>query len=294
MLSNLVKQYYVAADPKDNQPVVINSNERMSECMQEHAREQARKQAEERAGMMGDGDGFREGLTPVALDEEGNTVVSDAENPEATSQTIISGPTYEEIIAKAQEEAQTIVADARKQADQILLDADQNAKLVFEEQKQAGYLAGEEQSREEAQQIRQDLERQYANKGQSLQEEYDKKSAAMEADIVDAIIQVFDRVFHIQFEDQRAILLHLVQNTMQDIQGEKHFKIHACADNIAFFETKLPALREKVGSDVELELVYDASLSQEGCRIETESGVFDCGIDTELSNIYKEIRSLCG
>jgi flagellar biosynthesis/type III secretory pathway protein FliH len=29
------------------------------------------------------------------------------------------------------------------------------------------------------------------------------------------------------------------------------------------------------------------------CRIETEFGVFDCGLDTELKNLYKDIRSLC-
>ena len=76
--------------------------------------------------------------------------------------------------------------------------------------------------------------------------------------------------------------------------SEKHFKIFSASENLPFLEENLPALREKLGSDVEVELMYDAALSSDGCRIETEYGVFDCGIDTELANIYKDIRSLCG
>ena len=47
------------------------------------------------------------------------------------------------------------------------------------------------------------------------------------------------------------------------------------------------------GNDVDIEVVNDMTLGAEDCIIETESGVFNCGIDMELSNLEKDIRSLC-
>lgn len=295
MLSNLVKQFYVTTDPDNSGPMIINSNDRVAACMKSYEEEQARlqeaKMAEESAG---DAE-FREGLILETVDGE---VYRGEGNPEGESSPVqaaaLDGPTYDEIVAKANEEAERILGEARMKADQIMNEANQNGKIVFEEQKQAGYQAGEAQVQEELETARRELEAQFAKQSQQLQQDYQIRLGQMESDIIDAIIQVFDHVFHIQFEDRREILLYLVNNTIQNISSGKHFKIFSASENLPFLEENLPALREKLGSNVEVELMYDAALSSDGCRIETEYGVFDCGIDTELANIYKDIRSLCG
>lgn len=46
-------------------------------------------------------------------------------------------------------------------------------------------------------------------------------------------------------------------------------------------------------NDIDIEVVNDANLDTSGCFIETSFGVFDCGIDMELNNLVKDIRSLC-
>ena len=55
----------------------------------------------------------------------------------------------------------------------------------------------------------------------------------------------------------------------------------------------LDEIQERIGNDIDIEVVNDANLDTSGCFIETSFGVFDCGIDMELNNLVKDIRSLC-
>ena len=48
----------------------------------------------------------------------------------------------------------------------------------------------------------------------------------MEKDIVDAVIQVFDKVFKIQFEEKRELLLQLVNGALLDIDPGDKIRIH--------------------------------------------------------------------
>ena len=57
-------------------------------------------------------------------------------------------------------------------------------------------------------------------------------------------------------------------------------------------EQSLDELQELTGQGVSIEFVHDNKLSDGQCQIETAFGVFDCSVDTELSNLMKDIRSL--
>lgn len=50
--------------------------------------------------------------------------------------------------------------------------------------------------------------------------------------------------------------------------------------------------KDIVGKDVAIEFVKDNKLSDGQCKIETPYGVVDCGVDTQLSALLKDIRSL--
>ncbi|MBQ8625760.1 MAG: flagellar biosynthesis/type III secretory pathway protein [Agathobacter sp.] len=126
-----------------------------------------------------------------------------------------------------------------------------------------------------------------------LKSEHDVKMETMESDIVDAIITVFNRVFDIQFDDKKQILLYLINNTLMNVEVGKEFHIRVSSANYKFIESHIGDIKEKIGNDVNIEIVNDMSLGAEDCIIETESGVFNCGIDMELANLEKDIRSLC-
>ena len=41
-----------------------------------------------------------------------------------------------------------------------------------------------------------------------------------------------------------------------------------------------------------LEIVPDYTLNENACTIETDAGIFDCGVDVQLDNLMKDINCL--
>ena len=194
----------------------------------------------------------------------------------------------EKLLENARLEADKIINDAKAEADRLMAEAKQRAQILYADNKSKGYADGLEEQQNEFEQ-----ERELAEKKASLEDEYTKYSDELESDLVEAIIRVFDKVFHIQFGKSKEILLHLVKNTISKVEVGREFRIHVAHTNYKFMLSHLDEIKERIGNDIDIEVVNDANLEASDCQIETSFGVFDCGIDMELSNLVKDIRSLC-
>lgn len=205
--------------------------------------------------------------------------------------------TPEELLEQARIEASQIISEAKSRADNLKSDAIVGAQKAYEEQAKLGYTKGFEEGQAKAQAEFQALKAQlYADiqrEAEALDAEYEQKKHTMESEIVDAMIRVFHKVFGIQFEDKKEILLYLINNTLMNVDTGKSFRIRVSNENRKFLETHIPEIKERIGNDISIEVVNDMGLTEEGCIIETEGGVFNCGIDMQLSNLEKDIKSLC-
>lgn len=260
-LSNLLKQYYVVCQTTES--VLIDSNQRAEERVRESLQAQ---------GLEGN------------ITEDGFTAGLDA--PEAES--------AEKILSDARQEADSIVFTAKMQADNLMSEARSNADAIFEAQKKAGYEEGMRAGREKMENRQKQMEEEFHQKEDKLTEEYEQKLAVMEPELVDTMIQVFDKVFGIQFEDKRPIILSLVNTAIHGAESAKSFRIQVSEKNRAYLEEHLDEIREKIAHNhVEISIASDTGLSEEACRIETEYGIYDCSIDVEMANLIRDIRSLC-
>lgn len=140
---------------------------------------------------------------------------------------------------------------------------------------------------QEYNQKKQQLEQEQQQKKIQLQNSYQEKQKNMEKELVDVILNVFNKVFHIQFDDKKEILLHLIDNAIANIEDEKHFRIKVAGDNVSFLEKHKDEILDYVGHDIELEIVPDYTLNENACTIETDAGIFDCGVDVQLDNLMK-------
>ena len=202
-------------------------------------------------------------------------------------------PTVEEILEEARQEAERILAEAGAKVAQMENEASHHAELLYEQKRQEGYNLGVSQSQEELELQKNKLQSEYQALGESLQSEYEEKLDALEHDLVDIMIQVFHKVFHIQFENKKQILLHLIKDTLLGIEGGKVFHIRVAESNFKFIESHVAEIKEKIGNDVSIDVINDMLLDENDCMIETENGVYNCGIDMVLDNLEKDIRSLC-
>lgn len=201
--------------------------------------------------------------------------------------------TPEELIKKARQEADAILYEARAKAAGIIEDAKQEAEVLYEQKSQQGYQDGVARLQDEIMKQRTVLQDEFEDIKQSLQAEYEEKLDGLETDMVNVMVRVFEKVFHIQFDNKKQILLHLIKDTLLGIDAGKNFVVRVSEGNYKFIESHVADIKEKIGNDVSIDVVNDLNLMENDCIIETATGVYNCGIDMVLSNLEKDILSLC-
>ena len=199
----------------------------------------------------------------------------------------------EEILAQARAEADGILVAARLEAEKMADNAKMQVELLYEQKKQQGYQEGVSKLQDEVLEHRAKLQAEFDEKNQILQAEYESKLDALEADMVDVMIRVFHKVFNVQFDNKKQILLHLIKDTLLGIDAGKNFIVRVAEANYKFIESHVADIKEKIGNDVSIDVVNDMNLEEDDCIIETPTGVYNCGIDMVLSNLEKDIRSIC-
>lgn len=270
-MSNLLKQPFVVNGTDDK--IMINSNARMEERMRELIRIYGLDQTSE------EDTNFSEGIVAEEVTPPEPKIDPDVE--------------AKRILDEARAECDRMMNEAYAKAKQIEADAAVQAEQLCETHKNMGYQDGLVKAAQEYEEKTGVLEEEYRQKNQQLDTEYQNRLQTMETDLVDAIIQVFNKVFHIQFDGKKDILLHLVSSTLMNIDAGKNFRIRVSEENRAFVEEHIDAIKAKVGNDVTIEVALDMKLDNNSCTIESDYGVYDCGIDTELDGLLRDIRSLC-
>lgn len=92
---------------------------------------------------------------------------------------------------------------AKAEASRLLDEAKQRAQILYADNKSKGYEDGLAECQREFDEKEISLRQELSDKESSLKSKYDAYSKELESDLIDAIIQVFNKVFKIQFDDKR-------------------------------------------------------------------------------------------
>lgn len=302
---------------------IIDSNDRISAAIERYNEQMAKRREEELARRV---DEFldnlevdEEGLPILPTDEEGNYLLptdydgnpllyvhSDgmlSDEPEPEPEPEIEEPDPEELQAKATADIEAMLADAKTKADKIIAEAEVQASGILDEAteqaakmkdeayaagEQAGYTAGNEKAMAELTAKTQEL----AAKQSAMEADFAARETGMEERLCDVVCDIVGKVFAIDFYDKKEIIVHLVDNVITGAPSSKVFMVRVNDENYALLNEKKDELKEKLGSGIELDIVRDPLLLPEQCQIETDGGVYDCGMDVQLSNLLKDIRAL--
>ncbi len=272
-LSNLYKQRYILSNGASTR--VINSNSRIEARMQELKEEMEQNSMQQQTQ-----DGFVAGL---------QMEVVEAIPPEKEVSS-------EEILQKAQAESETILAEAKRQSEAILTETKEQAVTIQKQAQQngydTGYKIGLKEGNEKAEAELAVKQEQMEETQRLLEEDYRQKIEELEPYLVDIIANVFEQVFHVQFDDKKEILVYLIQKAILSAEGTKDFQIRVSLKDYEFIENHKNEIKERVGESINIDIMADAALIERQCIIETDSGVFDCGMDVQLDNLIKALRSL--
>ena len=222
--------------------------------------------------------GFVEGIAAIQLGEE------DIEEKPPEPQIDL-----EEI----QRQADEILQNAEKKSESIIKKANKDAEGIRENARQEGYETGYAEGRQKADEELENQRNEFLEKDNKRQMEYDRELEMLEPKLLDAILTVVEKVFHIQFDDKREVLLYLIKNTLSNIEGGREFKIRVNGMNFAFLDSHKDEIMERVGHESQVDFVSDPTLMENQCMIETGTGMFECGLDVQMENLIKDLRSLC-
>ena len=294
MSRNLYKSYWVAISDEDK--IVIDSNARLEKRIEE-LEELRQHRMNTPLGFAlpegEDGDGeveaeaeFVGGLGGEQIDalltDVGEGGIIKAEEAE-------QGPSLEEIEAQAQ----AMIEDAQAQIDVMMANAhseiEHERRMANEEARKLGYDDGYQAGHAEADEMKKELEAER----QRLYEEFDSMVEKLEPQFIDTITEIYSHIFGIELIENRDILVHLIDSTLRQVESSKTFIVHVSKEDYPFVNMHKQELVEGATAGKGMvEIIEDIALSQGACLIETDGGIFDCGVDTQLQALTNRLRVL--
>lgn len=201
----------------------------------------------------------------------------------------VAGPSLEEI----EEQAQAIIEEAKAEAGRILEEARSQSMSMradaVEEGNRQGFDEGYQRGMAEAD----GLKRELAERRRALEAEYDEMLENLEPRFIETITDVYSHIFGVDLMDNRDILVHLIDSTLRKVESSRTFIVHVSADDYPHVNMQKQTLMEgAVAGRGLIEIIEDIALSKGDCLIETDGGIFDCGVGTQLEELTKKLQVL--
>lgn len=294
-MSSIFKTLSVNVDNRGKR--VVDTNELIElKIAKLREEEERKKQAGFVPGIIADdangeefiGEGAEDGLDGILSDND-----SEGSFTPGLHATPVQSVDTEAMLAEAGKEAQEIIDNANAQAEEIINDAIAQAQDEIQAAKEEARALGYQDGVASAQAELDKIALEFQEKENALMAEYENAFDNMEAQLVDTITDVYEHIFGVDLSGNKQILTHLVANTIRRIDGPKSFLVHvSSADKAAVSENKSQLMDACAAPGSQVEIIEDMSLAQNQCFIETDGGIFDCGLDTQLSELTQKIRLL--
>ncbi len=284
-MSNLFKAGFVSFDPTDAR--IIDSNElanRKIEQFQELELKRQRAQMAQEEGYIESegGDDFIPGIDMEQLTQltEDQSMLESLPDPQFDMEAMQAEIDLK--LQQAQEQADMIVQDAMRQADEIRANAQEQGR-------QEGYNAGYQDGAAAAEALKDEIEQQRGD----LEKQYQQIVDELEPEMVDVLTQIYEHVFNVELREDKEIILHLLKTTLSRIEPGNNLIVHISSDDYdEVLDEKDNLLAALTSPNTTIEIIEDPLLKENECMIESDSGVFDCSLGVELSEITRKLKLL--
>ncbi|MCR5590929.1 MAG: hypothetical protein K6F73_05295 [Lachnospiraceae bacterium] len=281
MSNSLIKSYNLgyAAREEQKKKRVIDSNQAVSD------RIKALSEILESVPQDDFVDEFSEGLDAEQVD----ALLADQEEVAAER---AKNEAAQKLIDEANEQVEQMLADVREQAERIIEEANARAEGIFEEARAKGEAEGNERGYAEGLQRASELEKAAEEKAAALDEEFDAKMSELEPKFVSTLTDIYSHVFGIDLSGRSDVVVNLLKDAIRNIEGAKNFLVHVSRDDREYVNEHRDELTEGLGASATVEIIEDVTLTEGNCFIETDGGIYDCSLGTEMELLKKELRVL--
>ena len=262
---------------------MIDMNAILEKRLKEEAERRSRQPEHELVAAQ---DGFTEGLNAEKVDV---LLEPDAEAASLQNASIQEQEQLRQEIEEARNELASLQAQLEQEKEQAQLEIDQMKAKAFEEANEQGYQEGYRKGLDSVQ----ELQKQCEDERLQQEQEYQKKLEEMEPLMVDTLCDVYSHIFKVEAKEHKELVLKLLQDTLLKVDGTGSIIVHVAKEDYAYVQEQKGALLEEAGMQSgSVEIVSDAALARAQCMIETEGGVYDCSLDTELAELKRRLMLL--
>lgn len=286
-MSNLFKAGFVSFDQGETR--IIDSNELANKKIEAFQEQELKRQ---RAQMASE-EGYEEGEEPVDFipglemeqlnqltEDQGVIEPMQSSDPQFDMEAMQAEIDFK--IQQAQEQADAIIQEANEQADAIRNNA-------IDQGRREGYDAGYQEGVAATESLKAEIEQQR----EGLEKEYQQLVDELEPEMVDILTQIYEHVFGIELREDKAIILHLLKSTLSRIEPGNDLIVHVSSDDYDEVIDERDSLDACITSpNTTMEIIEDPLLKENECMIESDSGVFDCSLGVELSEISRKLKLL--
>ena len=286
-LSNLYKAGFV--NYNNAETFVIDSNELANRKIEAFQESELKKQRED----LGQEEGFPEEFSEDPDFIPGIDMEQLSQLTEEQPEMMDTFPDPQFDMEAMQAEIDLKLQQAQEQADAIIQNANEQAQMIMqnaEEQGRAqGYDEGYQQGVQEAEALKQEIEQQRGD----LEAEYQQIVDGLEPEMVDVLTQIYEHVLGIELRENKGIILHLLKTTLSRIEPGNNLIVHVSSDDYDDVIDNRPSLEACITSPTTtMEIIEDPLLKENECMIESDSGIFDCSLGVELSELSRKLKML--
>lgn len=306
MSKNLVKSYF--ATKESSTPRVIDGNITVEQSLEriKYIFPDGVPAQNENQGLDEDTEADAEPAVFSELDAEmvkglvdDNEPEGETDNEVAQSNVIKANPAKEEIPSEAQVRAEVeelkhrlveeALADIAVMKNQAAEEVARDKAIALEAAKSEGYQEGRNTGYMELEEERRRLE----EDKRKHEEEYSELLFELEPKFVRYITNIYEKVFQVDLSEEKNIVVNLLRNAMQKVEGSKNYIVHVSKEDYKFvYERKKELADAAMAEDVIIDVVEDLTMKSGDALIETANGIFDCGVETQLTAIKKKLMLL--
>ena len=170
-----------------------------------------------------------------------------------------------EILTRAQNEAQQIVSEARLKA-----------KDIFDSARQEGYENGAAP---------------WYDVLADAWKSRDVYLAENETALVTLAVKIAEKLIGQELHNTPEVIAGIVNEALRSLRRAKSLAIQVHPADVIFLQERLGVLRPPAGAAREIEVVPNASLSRGDCIVEADIGIIDARLETQLKNMERALTA---
>ncbi|WP_406678105.1 FliH/SctL family protein [Neomoorella carbonis] len=200
-------------------------------------------------------------------------------------------------VTAAREKAAAILEQARREAAAIKEAALAERQKALEEGRAAGeargYQEGLSRAEEEAVRIRREAEAAREEARQVLaeaQRTYREMLSAAEGDIIELALAIAGKIIGQEIELRPELVVEMARQAVRQVAEGQNYIIYTSPEAADIIRRRRAELLAEAAPGARLQVIADPAFKAGGCRVETENGFIDAGVDSQLEELKKIFR----